>query len=215
MSIVTAVRSNHFRSRREKCFGDGRPQPLDRNGKVRVMTRARALMRRTEKGKHYGAITAKALAVLEALLWGFHNSRSGVCIPGYETIAERAGCARSTVAEAIKALEDAGLLSWVHRIVRTREAGPDLFGRAFNRLRIIRTSNSYFFRDPNPGACTLPFTRSSSKSDLPSGTPIQDSISTVKTYRLDQMNPDLLITLGNLGKLVRDKEQSERERART
>jgi len=29
-----------------------------------------ALMRRTEAGKAYGAITAKALAVLEALLWG-------------------------------------------------------------------------------------------------------------------------------------------------
>ena len=54
-------------------------------------------------------ITAKALAVLEALLWGFHNARSGLCFPSYETIAERAGCARSTVAEAIKALEDGGL----------------------------------------------------------------------------------------------------------
>ena len=66
---------------------------------------ARALMRRTEKGKAYGPITAKALAVLEALLWSFHNARSGLCFPSYETIAERAGCARSTVAEALKALE--------------------------------------------------------------------------------------------------------------
>jgi AraC-like DNA-binding protein len=76
--------------------------------------------RRTEKGKAYGAITAKALAVLEALLWGFHNARSGLCFPSYATIAERAGCARSTVAEALKALEDAGLLTWVNRIVRIR-----------------------------------------------------------------------------------------------
>jgi Helix-turn-helix domain len=59
-----------------------------------------ALMRRTEKGKAYGEITAKALAVLEALLCGFHNARSGLCFPSYEKIAERAGCARSTVAEA-------------------------------------------------------------------------------------------------------------------
>ena len=51
----------HLRRRREKVFGDGRPLPLDRNAKVRVMTYARALMRRTEKGKHYGAITAKTL----------------------------------------------------------------------------------------------------------------------------------------------------------
>ena len=31
-----------------------------------------------EKGKAYGEITAKALAVLEALLWGFHNAKSGL-----------------------------------------------------------------------------------------------------------------------------------------
>jgi hypothetical protein len=36
---------------------------------------ARCLSRRTEKGKAYGVVTAKALAVLEALLWGFHNAR--------------------------------------------------------------------------------------------------------------------------------------------
>ena len=42
-------------------------------------------------------------------MWGFHNARSGLCFPSYEKIAERAGCARSTVAEAIKALEDGGL----------------------------------------------------------------------------------------------------------
>jgi len=61
--------------------------------------------------------------MLEALLWGFHNARSGLCFPSYESIADKAGCARSTVAEAIKALEDAGLLTWVNRIVRVRESG--------------------------------------------------------------------------------------------
>ena len=82
---------SHLRPRREKVFGDGRPRPLDRNAKARIMTLARALLRRTEKGKAYGAITAKALAVLEALLWGFHNARSGLCFPSYATIAARAG----------------------------------------------------------------------------------------------------------------------------
>ena len=96
-------------------FGNGRPRALDRNAKVRIMHLARCLSRRTEKGKAYGAVTAKALAVLEALLWSFHNAKSGLCFPSYEKIAEAAGCARSTVAEAIKALEDAGILSWVNR----------------------------------------------------------------------------------------------------
>ena len=83
----------HLRRRREKVFGDDRPRPVDRNAKVRIMPLARALSLRTEKGKAYGAVTAKALAVLEALLWGFHNARSGLCFPSYEKIADRAGCA--------------------------------------------------------------------------------------------------------------------------
>jgi hypothetical protein len=60
------------------------------------VTLARALMRRTDKGKHYGIVTAKFVAVLEALLWGFHNGDSGRCFPSYEAIAERAGCTRTT-----------------------------------------------------------------------------------------------------------------------
>ena len=97
------------RCRREKVFGPGRAVPLDRNAKVRIMHWARCLSRRIEKGRAYGAVTAKALAVLEALLWGFHNAKSGLCFPSYEKIAETAQCARSTVYEAIRALEDAGI----------------------------------------------------------------------------------------------------------
>jgi hypothetical protein len=134
--------------RREKVFGPGRCVPLDRNAKCRVMMLARALMRRTEVGKAYGQVTAKALAVLQALLWGFHNCHSGRCFPSYETIADRAGCARSTVAIAIKALEQAGVLSWVNRLVRVRERCTDLFGNNGVRWRVIRTSNAYAFRDP-------------------------------------------------------------------
>ena len=167
MSFARAL-PNHLRRRREKLFGDGRPVPLDRNAKVRVMTLARALMRRTEPGRHWGQVTAKTLCVLEALLWGFHNARSGLCFPSYETIAARAGCARSTVAEAIKALEDAGILTWVNRIERVREASRDLFGRIVPRWRVIRISNAYSFRDPKPDA-DWSF---SSKSEFQSGTSI-------------------------------------------
>ena len=55
-------------------------------------------------------LTGKFVDILEALLWAFHNAKTGVCFPSYETIAEAAHCARSTVAEAIKVLEDAGPL---------------------------------------------------------------------------------------------------------
>ncbi len=148
---------------------------MDRNAKARVMTLARALMRRTEKGKAYGALTAKFLAVLEALLWSFHNARSGLCFPSYATIAERAGCARSTVAEALKALEEAGLLTWVNRIFRKTERCLDLFGHQGTRTRVLRTSNGYRFNDPK-GAASKGFP---SKSDFQSGTSIQDSNSSL------------------------------------
>ena len=135
--------------RREKLFGDGRPIPLDRNGKVRLWVYARALSRRTEPGKAYGAVTAKALAVLNALLWGFHNAASGRCFPSYEAIAERAGCCRASVYNAIRALEQAGVLTWVHRIKRVREWVPGLFGKTSAwRSAVQRTSNGYSFADP-------------------------------------------------------------------
>jgi AraC-like DNA-binding protein len=163
------------RPRREKVFGDGDAVPLDRNAKARIKHLARALMRKTEAGKHYGDITAKALDVLDALLWGFHNARSGLCFPSYEAIAEKAGCARSTVAEALKALEASGLLSWVNRIVRVRIAEIDLFGHRVGRWKVIRTSNSYRFRDPCPAARKDGIHGNGSKSENRSGYPNQES----------------------------------------
>jgi Helix-turn-helix domain len=181
-------------------FGEGRLTPLDRNAKVRIMTLARALSPRTEKGRHYGVISAKSLAVLNALLWGFHNAQSGRCFPSYETIAEKADCARSTVYEAIHALERASILTWVNRIARIREWGPDLFGRARNRWRVIRTSNAYTFVDPQ--VSTRP--PDSSKSELPTGTEGQELLLPVPRV-LDMANP-LHQALTRLGKTLESKE---------
>ncbi|MGO9429266.1 helix-turn-helix domain-containing protein [Rhodoblastus sp.] len=156
--------------RREKMFGVGRPRALDRNAKARIMHLARCRSRRTEKGKAYGVVTAKHLAVLEALLWGFHNAKSGLCFPSYERIAEAAHCAASTVGEAIKALEAAGLMTWVNRLKRVRERCADLLGADGWRWRVMRTSNAYEFLDPGaPDARPDP-----SKSENPAGTGNQD-----------------------------------------
>ena len=86
--------------------------------------------------------------VLGALLWSFHNSRDGRCFPGYERIAEQARCARSTVAEALKVLEWAGVLTWQHRISRVRERCTDLFGRISWRWRVVRTPNALRVQRP-------------------------------------------------------------------
>ena len=174
---------------REKMFGLGRPRALDRNAKARIMHLARCLSRRIDKGKTYGEITAKALAVLEALLWTFHNAKSGLCFPSYEKIAEAAGAARSTVAEAIKALEDAGILSWVNRLKRVAEASRDLFGHRMRKTRVLRTSNGYVFIDPqlskrseSLGNC--------SKSHFPSETSIQESFQLLSAPAPRVLNPD-------------------------
>jgi Helix-turn-helix domain len=146
---AAAKRARSPRPPREKLFGDGRPIPLDRNAKARIMMLARALKRPTEAGKHYGALTAKFLDVLGALVWGFHNAASGRCFPSYESIADRAGVSRMTVYSAIRALERLGILTWVNRIKRVREYVPGLFGKASaSRWRIVRTSNGYSFADP-------------------------------------------------------------------
>ena len=153
--------------RREKVFGPGRAVPLDRNAKARIAVYARAWSARNKLPRqHKGPITRAFLDVLQALLWGFHNSRSGCCFPSYEAIAAKADCARSTVAEAIKALEWAGVLTWQNRITRIRERCTDLFGRHGWRWRVIRTSNAYQLNDPKV-AVSSGF---SSKSENPTGT---------------------------------------------
>lgn len=191
MSFARSI-PNHLRRRREKVFGDGRPQPLDREAKLRIMTRARALKQRTEKGKHYGLLTAKCLDVLEALLWSFHNARSGLCFPSLEKIAEKAKVARSTVSMAIKALEDAGLLSWVNRIVRVKDSALDLFGHWVPRWRVLRTSNGYQLFDPLAvrGHNSAGIRAHSSKSEIPAGNTIQDSIPSLVPPALPVLDPE-------------------------
>src|SRR5690242_21634655 len=171
-------------ARRKKVFGPGHAVPLDRNTKVRIAAYARAWSaRHRQPRQHHGPITMAFERVLMALLWSFHNSRDGRCFPGYERIAEQARCARSTVAEALKALEWAGVLTWQHRITRIRERCTDLFGRISWRWRVIRTSNAYVFRDPKCADCH----QLSSKSENQAGTQDQESLDPV---HIPARNPD-------------------------
>jgi hypothetical protein len=96
-----------------------------------------------------GPLTWATLRVLRALLWRFHRADgSGRCFPSYERIAAAAKCHRDSVCVAIAALEDAGLLTWVHRLTRIRHREQDLFGAWGSVWQVIRTSNAYQFLDP-------------------------------------------------------------------
>jgi hypothetical protein len=172
--------------RREKVFGPGRTVPLDRNAKARIAVYARAWSARNRRSRqHRGPITRAFLDVLQALLWGFHNSRSGCCFPSYEAIAVKAECARSTVAEALKALEWAGVLTWQNRITRILVRERDLFGQWASRWQVIRTSNAYVFRDPQSGLGG----RFSSKSENRSGTQNQEILVPVLAPAHDPDSP--------------------------
>ena len=197
-------------ARREKVFGPGRAVPLDRNAKCRIQAYARAWSHRNRSpSQHKGPVTRAFLDVLHALLWQFHNSRTGICFPSYDRIAERAGCARSTVAEAIKALEWAGVLTWQHRIARIREACTDLFGRTTWRWRVIRTSNAYVFRDPQAvNSRDVP-----SKSENRAGTQNQDVLDPVRAPAIDPNSP-LERALARFGTAVAAKNGIEQDAGR-
>ena len=137
------------------------------------------MTRRTERGKHYGQITAKQLEVFRALLWKFHNCVTGWCFPSYERIAEEAGCHRDTVHQAIAALEAVGLLTWDHRIRRKHH-------------RVLRTSNGYRFKVPSHLQVT--------KSEIPSRTAGQAvlSLRSAPPTPAKPTDPDLMASLDRL-----------------
>ena len=128
---------------------------LDRNARARLIYFAEALDRRTHQpGRHGGVLRRTGLAVLKTLLFGFHNIATGRCDPSLEGLARMAGCARSTVAEALHRLEAAGL---IRRVGRWRAVAAN------GGLVVVRASNAYTF--PAAGvAQKLPETGSRSKS---------------------------------------------------
>ena len=67
-------------------------------------------------------------------------------------------------------LEWAGVLTWQNRITRAVVRQRDLFGRWTHRWTVIRTSNAYVFRDPQPQLAGVP----AAKSENPPGTQNQE-----------------------------------------
>jgi DNA-binding transcriptional MocR family regulator len=109
---------------------------IDRNERARIMFRAEALDRRTHRpGQHGGILKRTGLAVLKALVFGFLGP-GGRCDPSLESLARMAGCARSTVIEALKHLEAAGL---VRRVARWRAVAAN------GGLVVLQLTNAYLF----------------------------------------------------------------------
>jgi hypothetical protein len=146
---LSVVLPRYLRRRREKIFGPAPSHPLDGNAKARVWATAAAYNSANRQPRqHWGPLTRTTLDVLKTLLWRFHGADGGGrCFPSYERIARAAKCCRDSVCVAIAALEEAGLLTWVHRLTRIRRREPDLLGEFATTWQVIRTSNGYRFLD--------------------------------------------------------------------
>lgn len=127
---------------RDSVFGPPGQRRIDRELIARLLFLIEALDRKTRlPGRHGGDLKAKGRDVLRALLLTFYNRRTGECFPSYEAIAASAGCARSTVALALKRLVSVGMIEIVRRktVARFELPGRRTFDCA------VQDSNSYLF----------------------------------------------------------------------
>jgi DNA-binding MarR family transcriptional regulator len=128
------------RQRRSSTLEPVKFRPLDRNQRARLIFLAERLDANTHKPKqHGGCLKRTGLQVLRVLLFHFHNVASGRCDPSLDTLAAAAGMARSTVVDALKRLEEAGILERIRRARWIRQAG---------RKRCVQWSNAYRLNVP-------------------------------------------------------------------
>jgi hypothetical protein len=107
--------------------------------------------------------------------------------------------ARSTVYEALKVLQLAGVLTWQNRIARIQVRERDLFGQWSSRRRVIRTSNAYVFHDPLQRPAGV-----ASKSEIPTGTQNQELTLTSLQAAPDPKSP-LEHALARFGAVIEER----------
>jgi DNA-binding MarR family transcriptional regulator len=116
-------------------------RPLTRDDRARILFLAEALDRRTRRpGQHGGVLKHSGIAVLKALLCRYANLETGRCDPSADAIAIAANVSRSTVFEALKRLEAAGLVDRFQRLKTFRRNGI---------LHTEQTTNAYTFNFPH------------------------------------------------------------------
>lgn len=132
--------------------GDQWRRPLDRNDRARVLMRAEALERRTKaKHKRDGVLGQSALTLLRCLLSHFQNAKTGRLDPSYTQMQKITGFCRETIAKALKALENAGILEIMRRIVRERcRVWVEELKKFSYYDRVVQTTNAYMVNFPLP-----------------------------------------------------------------
>lgn len=117
-------------------------QPVALKDARRLYRRAEDFERQTrQKGRQDGALGRNGLMILDALLFGFLNYRTGQLDPAYEAIAQKARMSVRSVARGLQALYRAGVLHWQRRCrAVVDEAG---------RCTLEQDTNAYGLRPPS------------------------------------------------------------------
>lgn len=128
-------------------------RPLNRNDIARILFCAEAMDRRTHQpGQHGGVIGRSGLAVLRALAVCFLNKRTGRLDPSLAALAKAANLARSTVQEAVKRLQAAGIVEKVRRMTRKRvRVWQESTCRYVTKNQVRQITNAYRLNVSQPG----------------------------------------------------------------
>jgi hypothetical protein len=147
---------------RNSVAGPVRFAPVSRKAAARLWHAARRWDRETRQpGRHGGIIGRTALAALYALLFDFLNHRTGRLDPSLDTIAQKAGCCRRAVVNALARLRDLGLIAWRRRCEETRDVeGRFRLQQKTNAYAVLAPSNWRDYRDdaspPSPDTLGCP-----------------------------------------------------------
>ena len=115
--------------------------PMDGNQRARIIHLCERMERATKgKGCRNGILGLPAMMILRCLLMLFHNRRTGLCCPSYDTLQQVTGLCRQSISIALQRLESAGVLKITRRMIRVASS----VGGAICQ----QSSNLYAFAEP-------------------------------------------------------------------
>jgi hypothetical protein len=123
--------------------------PLPKKVAMRLWQYGREFDQQTkEKGRHGGAVGHTGLQVLQVLIFDFLNFATGRLDPSQAAIAGKANLCERAVADALKRLHAAGILTWVRRCAESWEAGRYVRRQLTNAYALLPSTGWRGFRPP-------------------------------------------------------------------
>ncbi len=102
--------------------------------------------------RHTLALTRAArrecLAIIDVMLFDFHNYKTGRLDPCYETLADRSNMSRATVARYLRLLKGWGVINWVRRRWNGYEDGRYVCKQESNSYAVLPPSQWKGYKAP-------------------------------------------------------------------